>query len=435
MNNSFSFFIAYFIEAAAFLIYANGFFHSGYSSAKRIAFVGGTYAGLFLLSSVDLREWNLIAYSLVNFILLHTLYKLKWHAVLFHTIMLSALMATAELLFSGLLSIAAPTFLQHYKQFPYSLLFSLFSKGFFLIATYLLVFFLKKESHAPQKDWRTLPLLFMPAATIFTLMAQFHIGESVSFSPAMYSLISASAVFLLLGNIFTFAVNQYIQKKGAEYIALQLQLQKESDSAAYYEMLLSQHKNQQILIHDIKKHLQSIDILNDSGDHEKISGYIRSLLQSSELRDSVRICDHHILNMILSRYQNQCREKQISLYPDIRSNSLQGLPDADITAIFCNLLDNAVEAAEKVPDSFIELNVRPKENTPYVIISMINSCCSNPFSAQTGELLSTKKDSSQHGFGIKSVQRIVNRYHGNMNLYYDAEERLFHTILLLPLSY
>ncbi len=433
MNNSFSFFIAYFIEAAAFLTYADGFFVSKYATAKRVAWVSGAYAGLFLLSSINLREWNLIAYSLVNFILLYSLYRLKWHAVFFHAVMLSALMAASELLFSGLLSIVAPTFLQQYNQFPYSLLFALFSKGFFLTAVYLLVFFLKKEVEGPQKDWRTLSLLFLPAATIFTLITQFHIGESISFSPAMYTLISVSAVLLLLGNIFAFAVNQYIQKKGAQYAALQLQVQKEADNAAYYEMLLSQHENQRILIHDMKKHLQSIEILNASREHEKIDAYIHSLLQSSELSDSVRVCNHHMLNVILSRYQYQCREKHILLHTDIRSNSLTWLPDTDITAVFCNLLDNAVEAAEKTPDSFIELNVRPKEHTPYVVITMINSCQINPFSPQTGELHSTKKNPSQHGFGTKSIQRIVNRYHGSMNMYYDEKERLFHTVLLLQI--
>lgn len=433
MSSFFSFFIAYFIEAAAFYTYADGFFASRYAAAKRIAWVSGAYAGLFLLSSIDLREWNLIAYSLVNFILLYTMYRLKWYTAFFHTIMLSALMGASELLFGGLLSIAAPTFLQQCNQFPYLLLFAFFSKGFFLLAVCLLVFFLKKECGGTQRDWHTLPLLFLPAATIFTLMAQFHIGESVSLSPALYTLISVSSIFLLLGNIFVFAVNQYTQKKGVQYTELQLQVQKEADSAAYYEMLLSQHENQRILIHDMKNHLQSIKLLNSSREYEKMDAYIRSLLQSSELSGSLRICGHHMLNVILSRYQYQCGEKHIRLYTDIRSSCLRGLTDTEVTALFCNLLDNAVEAAEKVPDSSIELNVRPRKHTPYIVITMINSCSSDPFSLTTGELHSTKKDSSQHGVGVKSIQRIVNRHHGSMNLYYEETERLFHTILLLRL--
>ena len=103
------------------------------------------------------------------------------------------------------------------------------------------------------------------------------------------------------------------------YTDMQLLLQKESDTAAYYEMLLSQHESQRILIHDMKKHLQSIEILNSAKEHEKIDAYIHTLLQSSDLTESARVCDHHMLNVILSRYQRQCQEKNITFHTDIRS--------------------------------------------------------------------------------------------------------------------
>lgn len=51
---------------------------------------------------------------------------------------------------------------------------------------------------------------------------------------------------------------------------MQLLLQRESDSAKYYEMLLSQNENQRILIHDIKKHLQSIELLNAKMNQTKL---------------------------------------------------------------------------------------------------------------------------------------------------------------------
>lgn len=53
-------------------------------------------------------------------------------------------------------------------------------------------------------------------------------------------------------NLLVFGINQYNQKKSQEYTDMQLLLQKESDFAQYYEMILSQSENQSILIHDIK---------------------------------------------------------------------------------------------------------------------------------------------------------------------------------------
>ncbi len=85
-------------------------------------------------------------------------------------------------------------------------------------------------------------------------------------------------------------------------------------------MLLSQYENQNILIHDLKKHLQSIELLNEKGKNEKITAYIQSLMNGSDLKETSRICDDAMLNAILSRYQRQCKEKGIDFHADIRSN-------------------------------------------------------------------------------------------------------------------
>lgn len=145
---------------------------------------------------------------------------------------------------------------------------------------------------------------------------------------------------------------------------MQLLLQKESDSAEYYKMLLSQNENRSILIHDIKKHLQSIKLLNEKGENEKIDAYIFRLMETSDLKETARICDNAMLNAILNRYQRQCIEKEIGFHADIRKNLLHHLQQNDLTSLFCNLLDNAMEAAENIPDSFIELMVQKKNKLP-----------------------------------------------------------------------
>jgi len=146
---------------------------------------------------------------------------------------------------------------------------------------------------------------------------------------------------------------------------MQLLLQKESDSAQYYEMLLSQHENQSILIHDIKKHLQSINTLNDKMEHDKIREYIHGLMQSSDLKEVSRLCDHEMLNAILARYGHQCLERHIAFHTDIRSGIIDFIADTDITSLFCNLLDNAIEAAGCSPDSFIEISVCKREKNSF----------------------------------------------------------------------
>ena len=85
------------------------------------------------------------------------------------------------------------------------------------------------------------------------------------------------------------------------------------------------NKNQQILIHDIRKHLTAIAQLNRQNEHEKIQQYLDALLNSSDLLDSVRVSDNEMLNSIFCHYIKICHDKHIKFRADIRTNLLQKL--------------------------------------------------------------------------------------------------------------
>ena len=236
---------------------------------------------------------------------------------------------------------------------------------------------------------------------------------------------------LLAANLLIFGINQHNQKKNMEFMQLQLLMQKESDSAEYYEMLRLQNENQRILIHDIKKHLQSIAMLNEQEENHKVSAYIQQLMLSSDLKESSRLCDNDLLNSILCRYLRQCTDSHIAFHADIRKGTTDFIADNDITSLFCNLLDNAVEATQNVPDSFIEVNTSKRDKTPFTMITVINSCRTNPFSKQDGSLMTNKPDQLKHGFGLKSIRKTVKKYNGDIQMYFNDETMTFHTIIAL----
>ena len=111
-----------------------------------------------------------------------------------------------------------------------------------------------------------------------------------------------------------------------------------------------------------------------------------------------------------------------------------------MTALFGNLLDNALEAvllAQKasVPTTdskelFIELNVEHRDNSAFTIVTLVNSCMTKPVSTASGRLRSGKGD-KQHGLGMSSVERVVHAYDGKMEIFYNEEKNTFHTIIML----
>jgi sensor histidine kinase regulating citrate/malate metabolism len=62
---------------------------------------------------------------------------------------------------------------------------------------------------------------------------------------------------------------------------------------------------------------------------------------------------------------------------------------------------------------------------------MVNSCRTNPFSKGKKILVTNKPDKLRHGYGLKSIEKIVERYGGDIKQYYDGETASFHTIITL----
>lgn len=378
----------------------------------------------------------LFLYFFVNFIYLYSQYQLKWFSALFHSAILTSIMGTCELIPFGILLRYSPHFFAETSYFRNLAILSVFSKiSFFLIIYILIHFFKGKNSPNSSQNITAFLLSFIPLTAVFVIITFIHIGENTPIPRTSDRMITLSAILLLYINLLVFGLNLYNQKKHSEYTETLLLLQKESDTAKYYEMLLSQYDNQSILIHDIKKHLQSIDLLNDQHDYEKISSYIKQLLLSSDLRDAAKLCDHALLNAILGRYKKQCLSLHISFLTDIRSGVLQFMAENDITSLFCNLLDNAVEACETIPDSFIEVTAYKNKNTPYVVITVTNSCRSDPFASlpsnRRRHKLTGKPDAVRHGFGLKSIRKTISKYDGDMEMYYEQETLTFHSVILL----
>ena len=395
-----------------------------------MALLSTLYAILFLLSLLGQTGLNIISFFVINTAFLYALFKLKLLLALFHSAILTAIMGISEIAVLGIISRFFPHFLL--KTDAGLVFYTVFSKIFFFAVIYLLIHLFKgKKSNQEQYDHSELLLMLILVSSIFIIFTFAAIGETSAFAPPVDLMVTICAVFLLMVNLLVFGINQYNQKKSQEFTDMQLLLQKESDSVEYYEMMLSQNENQSILIHDIKKHLQSIKLLNDQKASDKINAYIQQLMESSDLKETVKICDNEMLNAILCRYQRQCNEKHIVFHADIRSGTVQSMYQHDLTSLFCNLLDNAVESAKNIPDSFIELTVQKKENSPFIIIIVINSCRSTPVYDQDGLPVSHKTSKDRHGFGIKSIKKVVKQYHGNLQMYYDNNSGTFHTIITL----
>lgn len=430
MERTCSLFFAFFIEAIIIWQYSSQLFLPKHSAKTRVLFLSALYFTLFFFSMFHNTLLNTLLFLVANMFFFLMNFILPFSSCLLHSTIFTGIMNISELVAMGIIIKFFPNFLST-EDIGFAF-FVIFSKSLFFTVIFFLthIFKSKQQEQAPH-DISELFLMLIPISSIFVMLTFLAIAETSYFVPVVNIMVTFSAVLLLLTNLLVFGITQYNQKKSLEFTEMRLLLQKESDSAEYHKMLLSQNENRSILIHDIKKHLQSIKLLNENGETEKVNAYIRQLMEASDLKETARICDNAMLNAILNRYQRQCMEKNIEFHADIRKNSLHHLHQNDLTSLFCNLLDNAMEAAENIPDSLIDLMVQKKENTPFVVIVLVNSCRSMPDFDQNGFPVSHKSGKGRHGFGIKSIRKVVEQYQGNLRMYYDDTTATFHTIITL----
>ena len=114
---------------------------------------------------------------------------------------------------------------------------------------------------------------------------------------------------------------------------------------------------------------------------------------------------------------------------DVRENISTFMDASSVTTLYGNLLSNALESAVHSKEKQIELSVTWHTMQSVVVISVVNSCDIVPVSDGNGGFYTSKKDKSVHGVGLRSIERIVKKYHGIATMYYDDDAKQFHHVI------
>jgi sensor histidine kinase regulating citrate/malate metabolism len=124
------------------------------------------------------------------------------------------------------------------------------------------------------------------------------------------------------------------------------------------------------------------------------------------------------------------QKNQVSTQFDITSLENTKISSMDVCTILSNALDNAVEAClkiENVKDRYIDLKINDVESE--MIISVKNPSLYAP-KRRAGAYISAKKDKENHGLGLKSIKRTVDKHKGDMLVKY--ENGIFNLVICLP---
>ena len=191
-----------------------------------------------------------------------------------------------------------------------------------------------------------------------------------------------------------------------------------------YQSLMQVYEEKAILLHDIKNHIQMIREMVEHDEKNEVLTYLdtmsRKLLRSKH-RD---LTNHKLLNLILNMKFHEAETAGISVEYEFDDMSELQLKPMEICALFTNLLDNAIEANQRLPQEesrWIKMSCTRKNN---LLLLNLSNPVDETVKVTDGELpFTTKEDKNIHGFGMRSIRQILETYEGHMRI--DVEERTF----------
>lgn len=299
---------------------------------------------------------------------------------------------------------------------------------YFAISRFLLKYSNRENSTKSWGRWFSLSILPLSSLFIIIVIRLLTNGQTFSFKESALCILSISA--LLISNIVVYLIYEKAEKSNQKLIELELINQKNDIDMRYLNLLERKNEQMQIMTHDYKNNVMTIAEMTDS---PEIKEYINNMVGEIKEYSQIAKTKNRLLDVIINKYIQICSDKGITFETDIMTDNLSFINSYDISSLFNNILDNAVEAAEKSKNKLISLSISTSLNS-YHKIMVTNSCDAEP-ETKNGILVTTKSDKTIHGLGTKSISKIASNYDGEMQWEFDHDEHLFKLTIIIPSNY
>ena len=394
------------------------------------------------LSCIILIIWGLIATFLdfssyiydgmtLGFILMY-LFLSKYGTLfqkLFGAIMTLALSLGSSLVGAGIASVIMAT---HVKN---TLLYQNSSRLLAIIlikVIQIVLFYVLSKKHSRIRELQKKPLIFLSFASVMVFVCLFFVFFNLSdFDEHTNFLLIWLALGLLFILIGIFVLYEMFIREETRNINLHSRLQRLELEAQFFKELGVIQKDLRTWRHEYKNNLIALRALVEEGSQERTLEYLDSLsIESSKenalLQTGNLVLDAVVSSKLLLAHSYGIEVSVQAVYPE--NNTIE---DNDLCAIIGNLLDNAIEACERMK------NREQSRSIAFSLLLRGKNLSLAIFNSYDGEIkragmkFLTVKNKQLHGIGIQYVDSIVEKYQGHVLREY--KDGIFETHVILPL--
>ena len=235
-----------------------------------------------------------------------------------------------------------------------------------------------------------------------------------------FSMIIFILIFLI---VFLYSKNTMFLREQEQKDKMQIaQLQQQF---AYYQEKLKDEEKVRSVYHDMKNHLI---VLQRQINSPETAEMVEKLQSQVAMYEDYEHTGNDILDIILKEKSETAREKHIALSVTADLNGVDFIEPLDVSTIFGNGLDNAIEASEKLPEEQRAILVKAGRVQNFFSVLIENSCLQN---REYTKQRTTKSDDFLHGFGISNMRKAAEKYDGQLTI--KCENEKFTLKILIPI--
>lgn len=268
------------------------------------------------------------------------------------------------------------------------------------------------------------------SALLFVLRELWQ-GKTPQYNEVMLSLsdyMSVVIFFVFLINVLTYFMTYFLCRERER--TLNYQMERERNCALENMLSLSEQKLTELreVRHDIKNQYAYMQSMLEDGRYDDLRSYFNELVGtfSKPLYDSVE-SGNPVVDSVLNLELSKAREAGLRLEVRAAVPSDLPFPQSALLGLFCNVIDNAVEACvrEGFSDASVEVVVGMQGN--YMFFNVSNPTNKTSVPSKGGQ--TEKDDKELHGYGMRIIRKIVKKYSGYYRCFVRDGKFVFESLL------
>ncbi len=226
-------------------------------------------------------------------------------------------------------------------------------------------------------------------------------------------------------SIFSSFGCMYLASYICESIQNAYRIQELETQRNYYKDRIRDEERVRSIYHDLKNHL--LIWQSESGEGNEVMQSARKLQSRIEGYEKYWHTGNEVLDIIIRDKAKLASEMQIDFNAVIAFEDGSFLETLDISTIFGNALDNAIEASEKLPEDQRLITVKAGRVRDMLAVLVENTVSSDMVITEK----TTKKDNFLHGFGLSNIRRAVEQYGGQCTV--GTKDGMFALKIMIPM--